>query len=143
MEHSDIVLAVLQQVNTRWVRRREQGGTWTIWLQTTRDILPGEQLIVQYNAARWCRATFHIDTLTAAIRTYDIDVTTSTEDSYGYWRGLPTDIYNELVVRQQREHSDTRSPLQDTRPLKRPKKTLGTLHAYLASVTPALPITVV
>ena len=123
-----------RKINTRWVRRMGQGGTWTIWLQTTRDIQPGEQLFVQYNAARWCRQDFHIDTLTAAIRTYDIDLLTSTEDTNGYWRGLPGPVFDTLLARQQTWLLDKaqQGPTdRGFRPTKRMRPNPNTISAYL------------
>ena len=37
-----------RKVNARWIRKRKEDGTWSMWLQCIRELEPDEQILVSY-----------------------------------------------------------------------------------------------
>ena len=62
----------------------------------TRDVHADEQGFVPYGGLFFCDDKYPLDVLIKAVRRYEIDVSSSTEDTSGNWRGLA--LYGELLA---------------------------------------------
>ena len=87
-----------RKANAKWVRRQADDGKWTTWLRCTRDLEPGEQILVNYGARFWCHARHLTSLMVKAVHAYTVDIVNSSSTNNGNWRGLPTEKYAEIAA---------------------------------------------
>lgn len=117
-----------RKVNARWIRKRTDNGEWTTWLQCIRPLEPDEQILVSYGARYWCHKRHPPELLTKVIHAYNIDITTSTAESHGNWRGLPADLYADLLRNTNTQRSTTTMTVRGDNT--QPHRVKGTLLQY-------------